>query len=404
MKKIAILLLLILALGADCAKTKKKKAESQEFLSAKYAVLMDFETGECLFSKDANKKCAPSSMTKLMTAYLLFSRITNGSVSLNDELQVSELAQKMPGSRSFFKAGSSARVEDLIRSIAVHSGNDACIIVAEGLAGDVDAFVAEMNEKAKEFKLKDTNFVNPTGLPDENHFSSVHDLAVISRRLISDFPQFYHYFGEKTFRINEITQQNRNILLGNSLGVDGIKTGKTKSGGLGISVSAKDGGKRLIAVINGCESVKARAKDANKLLAFGFREFISFRIAEAGKPIATAKVWLGVKDQVELCTHEDVMASAPRKYGNLLRAEVRLREPINAPVVLGAKLGELVYVCGNYASQKYDLFPCESVERVGFLKRAIASLKYLIFGNETSPQDTKIPLSIQNKSENGGGK
>jgi D-alanyl-D-alanine carboxypeptidase (penicillin-binding protein 5/6) len=392
MKKIAILFLIIFAFSADCAKTKKK-AEPPEFLSAKHAALMDFETGECLFAKDADERCAPSSMTKLITSYILFSRIVNGGIRLDDEFQVSELAQKMPGTRSFFKAGTLVKVEDLIRSIAVHSGNDACIVVAEGLAGDVDTFVAEMNEKAKEFGLKNTNFINPTGLPDENHFSSVYDLAVISRRLIADFPQFYHYFGEKTFSINEITQQNRNILLGNSLGIDGIKTGKTDSGGFGIAASAETGGKRLIAVINGCKTTKARAQDANKLLAFGFREFVSFKIAEAGKPIVTAKVWLGTKDQVDLCVHEDVVASLPRKYGNLIKAEAKLKEPIDTPIILGMKLGELTYKYGDYVSKKYDLFPCEPVERVGLLKRATTSLKYLIFGNETPIQETKIPVS-----------
>ncbi|MDR2067862.1 MAG: D-alanyl-D-alanine carboxypeptidase [Holosporaceae bacterium] len=400
MKKIAILLLMILAFRIDCASVKKK--EPPKFLSAQYAVLMDFETGECLFAKDAEERCAPSSMTKLMTAYILFSRITSGAVRLDDEFPVSELAQKMPGTRSFYKAGSLVKVEDLIRSIAVHSGNDACIIVAEGLAGEVEAFVAEMNEKAKEFGLENTNFVNPTGLPDEDHFSSVYDLAVISRRLIADFPQFYHYFGEKTFRVNEISQQNRNVLLGNSLGVDGIKTGKTDSGGYGIAASAETGGKRLIAVINGCKTAKARAHDANKLLSFGFREFVSFKIAEAGKPIVSAKVWLGTKDSVELCVHEDVTASLPRRYGNLLKAEAKLKEPIDAPIVLGTKLGELTYRYGNYMSRKYDLFPCKPVERVGFFKRAAASFKYLIFGNEMPTQETKIALdALESKGRSG---
>ncbi|MDR2158255.1 MAG: hypothetical protein LBO02_02990, partial [Holosporaceae bacterium] len=233
----------------------------------------------------------------------------------------------------------------------------------------------------------------------DEHFSSVHDLAIISQRLITDFPQFYHYFAEKVFTINSITQQNRNTLLGNALKVDGLKTGKTDSGGYGIAASASNDGKRLIVVVNGCKTAKARAQDANKLLALGFKEFTPLKIAEAGRPIAEISVWFGVKDKINLCTHEDIIVSIPKKYQKLLKAEAILNEPAEAPIALGSKLGELVYKYGNVTSQRYDLFACESVEKVGFLRRAQLSLKHLIFGNEDNKKvEAAVPIGSKTVS------
>ncbi|MDR0631789.1 MAG: D-alanyl-D-alanine carboxypeptidase [Holosporaceae bacterium] len=382
MKNIAVLLAIAVLFTSEAKKTEKQKATNKELISAGQAVLIDHETGDCLFEKNKDEKCVPSSMTKLMTLYILFSAISSGRIKLDDEFPVSEAAQKMKGSRSFFQAGTMARVEDLIRSIVVHSGNDACVVVAEKISGDEEAFADEMNEKAHKFGLKNTNFANPTGMPDDEHFSSVGDIAIISRKIISDFPQFYHYFSEKVFTVNSITQKNRNTLLGNSLKVDGLKTGKTDSGGYGIAVSAENDGKRLIAVVNGCKTARARAQDANKLLALGFREFSPIKIAEAGKPVTEISVWLGIKNKVNLCTHEDIVVSLPQKYKKLLTVEAKLRDPVEAPIVLGAKLGELIYKYGNVVSKSYDLFTCEAVEKVGFFQRMKFSLKRLIYGYE----------------------
>ncbi|MDR0556158.1 MAG: D-alanyl-D-alanine carboxypeptidase [Holosporaceae bacterium] len=371
----------IMCIGCLMAKSGDNVSVADDFVSAKQAIVMDWESGECLFEKNGNKKCVPSSMTKLMTLYILFEEIVSGRIKLDDEFSVSKIAQKMPGSRSFLQAGSKVKVEDLIRCIVVHSGNDACIVVAEGISGDVDAFVDSMNEKAEEFGLTSTHFTNPTGLPDDELFSSVHDIAVISRRIISDFPQFYHYFSEKVFTVNSITQQNRNTLLGNSLKVDGLKTGKTNAGGYGIAASAENEGRRLIVVINGCKNNRARVRDTNRLLALGFGEYAPLKIAESGKPITNVAVWLGVKEYVRLCTHEDVVISIPKKYRKSFKVEARLLEPIDAPVELGTKLGELTYSYGN-TLRSYDLFSCESIARVRFWERAKLSLSRLIFGEK----------------------
>jgi D-alanyl-D-alanine carboxypeptidase (penicillin-binding protein 5/6) len=267
-------------------------------------------------------------------------------------------------------------------------------VAAEGISGDVESFVEEMNKKATEFGLKNTNFTNPTGLPEDEHFSCVYDIALIAKKIITDFPQFYHYFSEKVFTINSVTQQNRNTLLGNALKVDGLKTGKTSSGGYGIVVSAKNNGKRLIAVVNGCKSAKMRAKDANKLLTIGFRECAPIKIIEAGKSIAEVSVVLGVKDKVNLCTHEDIIVAIPKKYRNLLQVEAIVEEPVDAPVALGAKLGELVYKYGSVTSQKYDLFAVEHVELAGIFERMTALLKRLLLGEKSTKATVKIPLKV----------
>ncbi len=392
MKKILLILSVVVVFNVDCKKkvslnkspSKKTVAlfSKQKFglPDAKQAVLIDFDTGEILYDKNSHEKCAPSSMTKLMTAYLLFSAIKDNRLKMDDELPVSEEAQSMEGSRSFFKAGTYAKVEDLIRSIIVHSGNDACTVVAEALSGDPTIFADEMNRKANEFGLSNTHFTNPSGLPDEEHYSNAYDLAIIAQRLIKDFPEYYSYFSEKIFTINGITQPNRNTLLGNSMGVDGLKTGHTNSGGYGLVASTTRNGKRLIAVVNGCSSTKSRALASNNLLALGYREFTNFRVIKAGTPIVKLKVWLGDRGEIDVCTHEDINIMVPKKFQNGLRIEAKMKEPIEAPVSVGSKVGELSYRYGNFISKKYDLFACQEAKQAGILGRAKSSINYLLFG------------------------
>jgi D-alanyl-D-alanine carboxypeptidase (penicillin-binding protein 5/6) len=381
MRKVVIFLAVVVFGIVDAGRVKQKP-ESDELLIAEQAISIDCETGECIFEKEGDTKCAPSSMTKLMTLYLVFSALESGRLALDTEFPVSEKAQKMTGSRSFFQAGTMAKVEDLIKSIAVHSGNDACVVIAEGMCGDVSAFVKEMNEKAAEFGLQNTNFENPAGLPHENHFSTVHDIATISRRIITDFPRHYHYFSEKVFTVNSITQQNRNTLLGNSLKVDGLKTGKTDAGGYGISVSAQNDGKRIIVVVNGCKTAKSRAQDANKLLALAFKEFVPMKAADAGKPVSEVPVLFGVKERVGICVHENIIISVPKKYKDSFKVEIKASDLLEAPVALGAKVGELTCKYGNFTSRPYDLFACDSIEKVNFIQQMIIRIKRFIFGKE----------------------
>ncbi len=402
MKKILVFLSIIAVFNADCRKktysnkvASKRSAvqtskQKQGLADAKQAILIDFDTGEILYDKNSREQCVPSSMTKLMTSYILFAAIRDGRIKMDDELLVSEEAQRMEGSRSFFKAGTYAKVEDLVRSIIIHSGNDACVIVAEALSGDPSIFADEMNRQADEFGLINTHFTNPSGLPDNNHYSTAHDLAIIAQRLIKDFPEYYSYFSEKIFTINGITQQNRNTLLGNSMGVDGLKTGHTNAGGYGLVASTSRNGKRLIAIVNGCSSIKSRSLAANSLLALGYREFTTFRAIKAGTPIATLKVWLGDIGEIDVCTHQDINIMVPRKFQNELKIEAKMKEPIEAPVALGSKVGELSYRYGNFVSKKYDLFACQEVNRAGIFERAKSSIYYLLFGSSSNQQGQKF--------------
>ncbi len=373
----------------------QNKNDNESFIEAKQAVLIDCDSGEILFEKNSNDICAPSSMTKLMTLYLLFSAIKEGRIKMEDELPVSENAQHKEGSRSFYKAGTSAKVEDLIRSIVVHSGNDSCTIVAEALSGDDSIFAEEMNQKALEFGLKNSHFTNPAGLPDNNHYSTVHDLAVIAQRIIKDFPEYYHYFSEKVFEVNGISQQNRNTLLGNSMGVDGLKTGHTNAGGYGLVASTSMDGKRLIVVVNGCKSSRARAKSSNQLLAFGFKSFVRLKTIIAGTPIFNLKVWLGTAQEVGVCLHENLSISIPRKYQNSVKIEAKVVEPIEAPVSIGTKIGTLTYRYDNFKSKEYDLFACANVAKANIFERGKVAIKYLLFGNSSESNETTRDIDVK---------
>lgn len=377
--------------GKKMGKGSRTSATST-IAAPKQSIVMDFDTGEILFGVEVNAHCAPSSMTKLMTIYLTFEALADGRLHLEDELPVSEYAKSQEGSRSFFEAGSLVKVEDLIRSMIVHSGNDACVVIAEKLAGDESAFANMMNEKAVQFMLKNTHFVNSTGLPHEEHFSSMYDLAVIARRLIADFPQYYHYFSETTFTANGITQQNRNTLLGNSLGVDGLKTGHTSAGGFGIVISGTKDGKRLIVVVNGCPSGKVRAVEANKLLAQGFSEYATVKVASKDTPIATAAVYLGKLEKVNLYVEEDIYAPVPKKFRPSLVVGVNVKEPLKAPVVAGTKVGVLTYKYGSFSSREYDLFVHDSVAELNILEIIISKIKELFLGGKKT--NIEAPMTL----------
>lgn len=381
------------------SKPRKTKITTEVVISApKQSIVMDFDTGEIISEVNSNERCTPSSMTKIMTLYLVFGALAEGKLHLDEELPVSEKAKNQEGSRSFFEAGSLVSVQDLILSMIVHSGNDACVVVAEKLAGDEDAFATMMNEKAEQFGLKDTHFMNSTGLPNEEHYSSVHDLAIISRHIIADFPEYYHYFAEKTFTANGITQHNRNTLLGNSLNIDGLKTGHTNAGGFGIVISGKKDEKRLIAIVNGCKSEKARAIEANKILAMGFNEYIPVKIAKKDAPIAMAAVQFGKRDKINLYTDEDITALIPKKYRQSLVVGINIKEPIPAPILAGAKVGTLTYKYGHHSSKEYELFAHEPVSKMNMVEIVICKIKTW-FNNKKS--NTEMPgLAVASTKEN----
>ncbi len=347
---------------------------------AKQAFIVDLTTGAVLLEKDPHTKMPPASMSKLMTAYLLFERLKNGSISLDDALPVSSNASRKGGSKMFLRDGERVKVEDLIRGIVIQSGNDACIAIAEGLAGSEDAFAEMMNAKAKELGLENSNFTNATGWPDPNHYMTASDLAKLAQRLLQDFPDYYHFYSEREFTFNQITQRNRNPTLGVIEGADGMKTGYTQVSGYGLTASAEREGRRLIMVINGLESAKARASEAERLMNWGFGFFQTHELLRAGETVETAELWLGQKRTVPLVLKENLKVTLPRTGKANLKVTVRYEGPVRAPVYKGEKLGTLFLSAPGIDTIERQLFAAETVERLGPAGRVIETLGALVSG------------------------
>ena len=259
----------------------------------KQAILIDATTGTILFSKNPDERMTPSSMSKIMTIYKLFERLKDGELSLTDKFSVSEKAWRKQGSKMFVAVNSRVTIEDLIRGIIVQSGNDATIVVAEGLSGSEGAFADEMNETAKQLNMTNSNFINASGWPDPDHETTARDLAKLTVATVKNFPDLYRYYGEKTFTYNGIKQGNRNPAIYRNIGADGLKTGHTEAGGYGLTVSAIRKNRRLILVINGLPTKKSRAVESERILDWGFREFNNYALFKAGETVTEAQIWMG---------------------------------------------------------------------------------------------------------------
>jgi D-alanyl-D-alanine carboxypeptidase (penicillin-binding protein 5/6) len=306
-------------------------------------------------------------MTKLLTLYVVFERLKEGSVKLTDRFTVSEKAWRMQGSKMFVPIGSEVAVEDLIRGISVQSGNDACIVIAEGLAGSEEQFAKLMNDTAAKLGMTQSHFMNSSGWPDENHYTTARDLAILGERIINDFPEFHHYASEPEFTYNNIRQYNRNLLLSRrDLGVDGLKTGHTEIAGYGIVVSAVDPGtkRRLVLVVNGLDSEKARAEEAAKLVTYGFRQFDTLQLAKPGDAILEVPVWLGEKDKVVATVQQEAKMTLPRVGREGIAFKAIYDAPVAAPIQQGQEIGRLeVALPGQTTVKSYPLVAAEAVER-----------------------------------------
>ena len=348
---------------------------------ARWAVAVDYNTGATLLEKDADAQMPPSSLTKLMTAYLVFSAIKAGKLSLDQQLTVSEYAwrtggAKTDGSTMFLPLGSQVRVEDLIRGMIVQSGNDACIVLAEGVAGSEGSFVAQMNETAQKLGMRQSHFANSAGLPDPAHYMSVRDIATLAAHLIRDFPEFYHYDAEKSFRYNGISQDNRNPLVQAGTG-DGLKTGHTEAGGYGLCGSAERGGRRVIIVLNGMGSKKQRASEGERILDWAFANFEDVLLVKKGQPIDHADVWLGVAPQVPLLAARDLLMTMPLGWRDHVKMQANFVSPLNAPVPEGARVGALAisFPGFNMLPQQVDLVTGGGVPEEGVIDRALTVLR-----------------------------
>ena len=341
---------------------------------------MDFETGAVLFEKDAHETMYPASMTKMMTVYILMSRLKDGTLSLDDKFSVSEKAWRKGGSKMFVEVGKQVRVEDLLRGIVVQSGNDATIVVAEALAGSEENFAREMTETARELGMTETRFKNASGWPDADHVTSAHDMAILAMATIRDFPEMYRYYAETEFVFNGIKQQNRNPLLYKDIGADGLKTGHTEAAGYGLTSSAIRDGRRLVLVVNGLDTTRQRAEESEKLLNWGFREWNSYALFSAGDVVADAGVWLGTEGTVPLVVEEDVAITMRRRDRGELKVSVRYEEPMPAPVAAGDVVATLAVEAPGLPVQEFDLKAGRSVELLGPVGRLNAAFNYLVWG------------------------
>jgi D-alanyl-D-alanine carboxypeptidase (penicillin-binding protein 5/6) len=345
---------------------------------ARHAYVIDHTTGTVLLEKAASLPMPPASMSKLMTLNMLFEALKDGRVTMETEFRVSARAAAMGGSKMFLRDGERVAVRDLIPGIIVHSGNDACVVVAEGLAGSEEAFARLMNERGRALGLSDSTFSNSSGWPDPNQRMSAHDLAILARRMIQDFPEYYGYFAQQDFTWADIHQPNRNPLLGLGIGADGLKTGHTAEAGYGLVGSARQGDRRIIFVLAGLDSERQRAEEAERIVNWAFRQFSQRRIVRAGQEVARAEVWLGEKSSVGLAAPEAVEVLIPALVRGELAAEVVFTAPIEAPVAQGQQLGELVVQIPDLQEVRVPLVAAESIARGGFAARLRLAAQVLI--------------------------
>ena len=347
---------------------------------AETALVMDISTGEILLDKNSNMRTYPSSMTKIMTVLVAFEKIKNGTLSLDQEFLVSKKAWKMGGSKMFIEVDKRVKVFDLLLGIVVQSGNDASIALAEGISGTEETFAIEMNNLAKKIGLTDTNFVNSSGWPNDNHYTTAKDLALLAKYTVENHPELYQMYELNEFTYNGIKQDNRNPLLLTFDGADGFKTGYTEAAGYGIVGSAERGGRRLIIVLNGLESSRSRAQESLRLMDWGFNNFELVNFFKKDELVFQANTWLGKKEKVDLVAIEDIKASIPKAQLSSANVDVLIEEPIQTPINKGDIIANLQI---SYADKKvsFPLAASESIEQKGFFSRITSALYYIVLGS-----------------------
>lgn len=344
------------------------------------AILLDAATGQVLFAKNPDEPLPTASLSKLMTVLMVFERLDDGTLSLDETLPVSEKAWRKGGSKMFVEVGDRVPVEDLLRGIIVQSGNDACIVVAEGLAGSEGAFAEAMNRRAEELGLTSTHLTNASGWPEPGHVMSVRDLSVVARRIIEEHGDYYHFFSETSFEYNGIRQQARNPLLYRGIEADGLKTGYTEAAGYGLVTSAVRDDRRLIAVLAGLDTPGERAREGERLLEYGFRQFQNYQLFAAGQSVVQADVWLGDAGSVALVPREDVTLTLTREARRGLQVKLVYDAPIQAPVDSGRELARLEIAAPGIEPRQVPLYAAENVQAANLFGRMSSALGYLIWG------------------------
>ena len=354
---------------------------------AKQAIILDYDTGTVLFEKNADQLMVPSSMSKLMTVYMVFHKLQDGSWSSGTQLPVTETAwkkhYKSDESLMFLPVGSMASVDDLLKGVVIQSGNDACSVLAEAISGSEEAFADEETRIARtELGMRNSTFRNASGTPDPEHLTTARDLSTLARHLIHDFPEFYPLFSEKSFVYNNIKQDNRNPLLWTTQGADGLKTGHTEAGGYGLTASVKRGERRIVMVLNGMEKQKDRWDESQRMIEWAFREFDNYQIFKGGEVVGDADVWLGTKGTVQLKAGAPFFVTLPRRVRQELKVTAIYDNPIAAPVVKDQLVGRLVITAPGVPSTEVPLVAAEDVPKLGLAGRMGAALRYLLWGSK----------------------
>src|SRR6266571_3975844 len=338
-------------------------------VTARAWLLLDATSGQPIAGGNPEERIEPASLTKLMTAYLAFAALRGQSLALGQTVPVSERAWRAAGSRMFIEPRKPVTVQELLRGMIVQSGNDACIALAEAVAGSEPAFVARMNREARRLGMKSTNFTNSTGLPDPGHHSTASDLALLAAALIRDYPEHYKLYSEREYRYNDITQQNRNRLLWLDSNVDGVKSGHTESAGYCLIASARRGARRLVSVVIGAASDRLRAQESQKLLNFGFQSYDGVRLYRRGQEIGKLTVWKGSSRELKAGAATDLYATVPKGTADKLQAELVSQQPLLAPVRAGQSVATLRVSHDGRPLAEYPVIALESVAAAGFLAR-----------------------------------
>jgi D-alanyl-D-alanine carboxypeptidase (penicillin-binding protein 5/6) len=364
----------------DAASPAALPAPAAPQLGAKSYILVDFNSDRVLVEQNADLRVEPASITKLMTAYVVFSELDKGTITLEELVPVSEKAWRTGGSRMFIDPSMQVTVEDLVRGMVIQSGNDASVALAEHVAGSEEAFASLMNQYAEQLGMSNTHFVNSTGLPDPDHYTTAHDIATLSAATIRHFPDYYTWYSEKEFTFNGIRQHNRNTLLWRDPAIDGLKTGHTETAGYCLAASAMRDGMRLISVVMGAGSESSRASESQTLLNFGFRFFETVQLYQAGTELARTRVWKGMSDEVALGLTAPLFVTIPRGSYDELEAQVQINPELSAPLEAGQVVGMINVQLGEEAVASRDLVTLSAVEEAGFFGSAWDSVKLWMHG------------------------
>ena len=370
----------LLLLTLLCVVTSISPGYASITTEAKQAIVIDYNTGKILFEKNADEQMPTSSMSKVMTMYIVFEALKNGDVSLEDAFTVSEKAWKKGGSKMFVPVGKKVKIEDLVRGVIVQSGNDATIVLAEGLAGDEVSFASKMNSKARELGMNNSHFMNASGWPDPEHYSTARDLATLATAMIKNFPEYYPYYAEKEFTFSGIKQDNRNPLLYRDIGADGMKTGHTEAGGYGLIGTGMKDGRRVIFVVNGLESTKARTEEAVKILEWGLNNFKIVTLFKNNEELERAPVYLGKSSTVGLQAKEPVEMLVPKLRKEELQVEVKYLSPLKAPITKGQEVGKAIINVPEGEPLEVPLVTSENVEEMDFFVKLITKARLLTTG------------------------